>query len=82
MNKSLLLRQRQISSLDLQLSRKLLFVTGSTAGIRFATTESLVDEGACVIANGKIWASSDASQNIRESSRQFRVEAASLISEA
>ena len=39
--------------MDLQLEGKKVLVTGSTAGIGFATTRALVAEGASVIVNGR-----------------------------
>lgn len=45
--------------MDLQLSRKLALVTGSTAGIGFAIARALLREGARVIVNGRTQAGVD-----------------------
>jgi NAD(P)-dependent dehydrogenase (short-subunit alcohol dehydrogenase family) len=46
-------------TLDLQLKDKIALVTGSTAGIGYATAEVLLKEGADVIVNGRTQASVD-----------------------
>lgn len=46
-------------SLDLQLEGKTALVTGSTAGIGYATAEALLKEGANVIVNGRTQAAVD-----------------------
>jgi len=48
--------------MDLQLTGKTAFVTGSTAGIGFAIAESLAREGASVIVNGRTQARVDAAR--------------------
>ena len=48
--------------MDLQLTGKTAFVTGSTAGIGFAIAESLAREGAGVIVNGRTQARVDAAR--------------------
>ena len=39
--------------MDLQLKNKTAFISGSTAGIGFATAKKLLQEGAIVIINGR-----------------------------
>jgi NAD(P)-dependent dehydrogenase (short-subunit alcohol dehydrogenase family) len=46
--------------MDLQLTKKLALVSGSTAGIGYAIAESLAREGATVIVNGRTQAAVDA----------------------
>ncbi len=46
--------------MDLELKGKTVFITGSTAGIGFATAKALLSEGARVILNGRTSASVDA----------------------
>lgn len=52
--------------MDLQLSEKLAFVTGSTAGIGFAIAKSLAAEGARVIINGRT------AERVREAAARIR----------
>lgn len=55
--------------MDLKLTNKLAFVSGSTAGIGYAIAESLAREGACIIINGRSRASVDAAlSKLRETS--------------
>lgn len=44
--------------MDLKLTNKLALVTGNTAGIGYAITESLAREGASAIVNGRTQARS------------------------
>ena len=46
--------------MDLELKGKTVFITGSTAGIGFATAKALLNEGASVILNGRTSASVEA----------------------
>ena len=46
--------------MDLELKEKTVFITGSTAGIGFATAKALLSEGAIVIINGRTSASVEA----------------------
>jgi NAD(P)-dependent dehydrogenase (short-subunit alcohol dehydrogenase family) len=46
--------------MDLELKGKTVFITGSTAGIGFATAKALMNEGASVILNGRTSASVEA----------------------
>lgn len=46
--------------MDLQLADKLAFVSGSTAGIGFAIAQTLAQEGARIITNGRTQADADA----------------------
>lgn len=39
--------------MNLELKGKTVFITGSTAGIGFATAKTLVKEGASVVLNGR-----------------------------
>jgi len=39
--------------MDLELKGKTVFITGSTAGIGFATAKALLSEGASVVLNGR-----------------------------
>ncbi|MFQ3341719.1 MAG: NAD(P)-dependent dehydrogenase (short-subunit alcohol dehydrogenase family) [Flavobacteriaceae bacterium] len=45
--------------MDLELREKVVFITGSTAGIGFATAKALLNEGAIVILNGRASSSLD-----------------------
>ncbi|MDO8347042.1 MAG: SDR family NAD(P)-dependent oxidoreductase [Rugosibacter sp.] len=60
--------------MDLQLTRKRALVTGSTAGIGFATARLLAEEGAQIIVNGRTQARVDAAiARIREACPEARV---------
>jgi NAD(P)-dependent dehydrogenase (short-subunit alcohol dehydrogenase family) len=61
--------------MDLQLDRKLALVSGSTAGIGYAIAESLANEGAHVIVNGRTASRvEDALQKLKKSGVRGRVE--------
>lgn len=46
--------QIEYLGMDLKLKDKTVFITGSTAGIGFATAQSLAKEGAAIILNGRV----------------------------
>jgi len=63
--------------MDLELEGKTVFITGSTAGIGFATAKALLNEGASVILNGRTSASVE--DAIKRLEQEFSKEAISGI---